>query len=107
MGEIHIRGWYRWAGRLNVRRTAQATKPVTSCGLEGTKRNNETNSGHSARVVGSSGCDRLAPTEMKELKKQLDMLLEKNVCIKPSSSPWGAPILFVKKKDGSVQMSID
>ncbi|XP_076940983.1 uncharacterized protein LOC143610370 [Bidens hawaiensis] len=37
---------------------------------------------------------RLAPTEMKELKKQLDELLEKGF-IRPSSSSWGAPILFV------------
>ncbi|KAD6796059.1 hypothetical protein E3N88_06955 [Mikania micrantha] len=49
---------------------------------------------------------RLAPTEMTELKKQLDELLEKGF-IRPSSSPWGAPILFVKKKDGSMRMCID
>ncbi|KAK1413557.1 hypothetical protein QVD17_35332 [Tagetes erecta] len=49
---------------------------------------------------------RLAPTEMAELKKQLDELLEKGF-IRPSSSPWGAPILFVKKKDGSMRMCID
>ncbi|KAK1427604.1 hypothetical protein QVD17_16293 [Tagetes erecta] len=49
---------------------------------------------------------RLAPTEMKELKKQLDELLEKGF-IRPSSSPWGAPVLFVKKKDGSMRMCID
>ncbi|XP_076930028.1 uncharacterized protein LOC143594650 [Bidens hawaiensis] len=41
---------------------------------------------------------RLVPTGMKELKKQLDELLEKGF-IRPSSSPWGTPILFVKKKD--------
>ncbi|KAL9992436.1 putative nucleotidyltransferase, Ribonuclease H [Helianthus debilis subsp. tardiflorus] len=49
---------------------------------------------------------RLAPAEMQELKKQLDELLEKGF-IQPSSSPWGAPILFVKKKDGSMRMCID
>ncbi|GKB53623.1 putative reverse transcriptase domain-containing protein [Tanacetum coccineum] len=43
---------------------------------------------------------RLAPSEMKELSKQLQELLEKGF-IRPSSSPWGAPVLFVKKKDGS------
>ncbi|KAD6454446.1 hypothetical protein E3N88_09152 [Mikania micrantha] len=43
---------------------------------------------------------------MNELKKQLDYLLEKGF-IRPSSSPWGAPILFVKKKDGSMRMCID
>nr|GFC27158.1 reverse transcriptase domain-containing protein [Tanacetum cinerariifolium] len=45
---------------------------------------------------------RLAPSEMKELAKQLKELSEKGF-IRPSSSPWGAPVLFVKKKDGSVQ----
>ncbi|GJW88378.1 putative reverse transcriptase domain-containing protein [Tanacetum coccineum] len=49
---------------------------------------------------------RLAPTEMKELSKQLQELLEKGF-IRPSSSPWGAPVLFVKKKDGSFRMCID
>ncbi|GJR15091.1 hypothetical protein Tco_0797743 [Tanacetum coccineum] len=44
---------------------------------------------------------RLAPSEMKELSKQLQELSEKGF-IRPSSSPWGAPILFVKKKDGSI-----
>ncbi|KAJ0953758.1 putative nucleotidyltransferase, Ribonuclease H [Helianthus annuus] len=48
----------------------------------------------------------LAPTEMKELRTQLDDLLEKGF-IQPSSSPWGAPILFVKKKDGSMRLCID
>ncbi|GJR89348.1 putative reverse transcriptase domain-containing protein [Tanacetum coccineum] len=49
---------------------------------------------------------RLAPSEMKELSKQLKELLEKGF-IRPSSSPWGAPVLFVKKKDGSFRMCID
>nr|GFC95513.1 putative reverse transcriptase domain, ribonuclease H-like domain, aspartic peptidase domain protein [Tanacetum cinerariifolium] len=42
---------------------------------------------------------RLAPSEMKELAKQLRELSDKGF-IRPSSSPWGAPVLFVKKKDG-------
>ena len=42
---------------------------------------------------------RLAPPEMHELSTQLYELLE-NGSIQPSSSPWGGPILFVKKKDG-------
>ncbi|GJR98422.1 putative reverse transcriptase domain-containing protein [Tanacetum coccineum] len=46
---------------------------------------------------------RLAPSEMKELSEQLKELLEKGF-IRPSSSPWGAPVLFVKKKDGSFLM---
>ncbi|GJY88669.1 putative reverse transcriptase domain-containing protein [Tanacetum coccineum] len=49
---------------------------------------------------------RLAPSEMKELSKQLQELSEKGF-IRPSSSPWGAPVLFVKKKDGSFRMNID
>nr|GFC69677.1 putative reverse transcriptase domain-containing protein [Tanacetum cinerariifolium] len=43
---------------------------------------------------------RLAPSEMKELLEQLQELSDKGF-IRPSSSPWGAPVLFVKKKDGS------
>ncbi|GJU55915.1 putative reverse transcriptase domain-containing protein [Tanacetum coccineum] len=49
---------------------------------------------------------RLAPSEMKELSVQLQELLEKGF-IRPSLSPWGAPVLFVKKKDGSFRMCID
>ncbi|GJR98060.1 putative reverse transcriptase domain-containing protein [Tanacetum coccineum] len=49
---------------------------------------------------------RLAPSEMKGLLVQLQELLEKGF-IRPSSSPWGAPVLFVKKKDGSFRMCID
>ncbi|KAJ9536336.1 hypothetical protein OSB04_un000487 [Centaurea solstitialis] len=49
---------------------------------------------------------RMAPSEMKELKTQLDDLLEKGF-IRPSVSPWGAPVLFVKKKDGSMRLCID
>nr|GEU45454.1 putative reverse transcriptase domain-containing protein [Tanacetum cinerariifolium] len=49
---------------------------------------------------------RLAPFEMKELSEQLQELFDKGF-IRPSSSPWGAPVLFVKKKDGSFRMCID
>nr|GFB01716.1 putative reverse transcriptase domain-containing protein [Tanacetum cinerariifolium] len=49
---------------------------------------------------------RLAPSEMKELSDQLQELSDKGF-IRPSSSPWGAPVLFVKKKDGSFWMCID
>ncbi|GJR34507.1 putative reverse transcriptase domain-containing protein [Tanacetum coccineum] len=49
---------------------------------------------------------RLAPSEMKELFEQLKELSDKGF-IRPSSSPWGAPVLFVKKKDGSFRMCID
>ncbi|GJX45338.1 putative reverse transcriptase domain-containing protein [Tanacetum coccineum] len=48
----------------------------------------------------------LAPAEMQELSTQLQELSDKGFII-PSSSPWGAPVLFVKKKDGSFQMCID
>ena len=43
---------------------------------------------------------------MKELSEQLQELSDKS-CIRPSSSPWGAPVLFIKKKDGSFRMCID
>ncbi|KAL1215373.1 RNA-directed DNA polymerase-like protein [Cardamine amara subsp. amara] len=49
---------------------------------------------------------RMAPAEMAELKKQLEELLSKGF-IRPSTSPWGAPVLFVKKKDGSFQLCVD
>ncbi|KAK8628792.1 hypothetical protein V6N13_009375 [Hibiscus sabdariffa] len=49
---------------------------------------------------------RMAPIELKELKKQLEKLQSKGF-IRPSTSPWGAPVLFVKKKDGSMRLCID
>ncbi|EOX93842.1 Uncharacterized protein TCM_002794 [Theobroma cacao] len=49
---------------------------------------------------------RMAPAELKELKDQLEDLLDKGF-IRPSVSPWGAPVLFVKKKDGSLRLCID
>ncbi|KAK8512377.1 hypothetical protein V6N12_037377 [Hibiscus sabdariffa] len=49
---------------------------------------------------------RMAPIELKELKKQLEELQDKGF-IRPSTSPWGAPVLFVKKKDGSMRLCID
>ncbi|GJT73291.1 putative reverse transcriptase domain-containing protein [Tanacetum coccineum] len=49
---------------------------------------------------------RLAPSEMLELSNQLKELQEKGF-IRPSHSPWGAPVLFVKKKDGAMRMCID
>nr|GEY01768.1 putative reverse transcriptase domain-containing protein [Tanacetum cinerariifolium] len=49
---------------------------------------------------------RLAPTEMQELSTQLQELSDRGF-IRPSSSPWGASVLFVKKKDGSFWICID
>jgi len=49
---------------------------------------------------------RMSADELKELKKQLGELLEKGF-IRPSASPWGSPVLFVKKKDGTMRMCID
>ncbi|KAL4309111.1 hypothetical protein GQ457_01G013260 [Hibiscus cannabinus] len=49
---------------------------------------------------------RMAPVELKELKAQLQELQDKGF-IRPSSSPWGAPVLFVKKKDGSMRLCVD
>ncbi|SAM08067.1 hypothetical protein [Absidia glauca] len=48
----------------------------------------------------------MSPLELDELKRQLDELLRLGL-IQPSSSPWGAPVLFVKKKDGTMRMCID
>ena len=48
----------------------------------------------------------MAPVELKELKLQLQELLEKRF-IRPSVSPWGAPVLFVKKNDGTLRLCID
>jgi hypothetical protein len=49
---------------------------------------------------------RMAPAELKELKAQLEEMLESGF-IRPSTSPWGAPVLFVKKKDGTLRLCID
>ncbi|GJU07396.1 putative reverse transcriptase domain-containing protein [Tanacetum coccineum] len=59
-----------------------------------------------ASLVASISPYRLAPSEMLELSNQLKELQEKGF-IRPSHSPWGAPVLFVKKKDGSMRMCID
>ncbi|GKB27662.1 putative reverse transcriptase domain-containing protein [Tanacetum coccineum] len=49
---------------------------------------------------------RLASSKMKELSEQLQELSDKDF-VRPSSSPWGASVLFIKKKDGSFRMCID
>ena len=49
---------------------------------------------------------RMAPAELSKLKKQIEDLLEKKL-IRPSASPWGAPMLLVKKKDGSSRLCVD
>lgn len=49
---------------------------------------------------------KMSPLELDELKKQLDDLIEHGF-IQPSKSPYGAPVLFVKKKDGSMRLCID
>nr|CAD1829251.1 unnamed protein product [Ananas comosus var. bracteatus] len=49
---------------------------------------------------------RIAPTELKELKAQLQDLLDKGF-VRPSVSPWGAPVLFVKKRDGPLLLCVD
>ncbi|GJW12657.1 hypothetical protein Tco_1578484 [Tanacetum coccineum] len=60
---------------------------------------------HGATPVAKSPY-RLAPSEMQELSEQLRELQDKGF-IRPSHSPWGARVLFVKKKDGSFRMCID
>ena len=49
---------------------------------------------------------RMAPVELKELKVLLQELLDKGF-VRPGVLPWGAPILFVKKKDDTLRMCID
>ncbi|CAA7051129.1 unnamed protein product [Microthlaspi erraticum] len=49
---------------------------------------------------------KMVPAKLAELKKQIEDLLSKGF-IRPSVSPWGAPVLFVKKKDGSFRLCID
>ena len=49
---------------------------------------------------------RMVPARFKELNEQLKLLLEQGL-IGPNISPWGAPVIFVKKKDGSLQLCID
>ena len=48
----------------------------------------------------------MAPVELKELKFQLQELLEKGF-IHPSVSPWGPPVVFVKNKDGMLRLCVD
>ena len=49
---------------------------------------------------------RMTPAELRELKEQLQELLDKGF-IRPSTSPWGAPVLFVKRKDGTLRLCIE
>ena len=49
---------------------------------------------------------RMAPVELQELKVQIQELLGKGF-IRPSTSPWGAPVLFAKKKDKTLRLCID
>jgi hypothetical protein len=49
---------------------------------------------------------RMSTLELKELKMQLEEFLKKGY-VRPSVSPWGAPIIFVKKKDGTLRLCID
>ena len=49
---------------------------------------------------------RIAPIELLELRVQLQKLLDKGF-IRPGTSPWGAPVLFVKKKDKTIQLCIE
>ena len=48
----------------------------------------------------------MAPAKLKELKVQLQELLDKGF-VRPSVSPWGAPVLFMKNKDGTLRMCIN
>ncbi|CAN6462659.1 unnamed protein product [Victoria cruziana] len=48
----------------------------------------------------------MAPAELAELKKQIQELIDKRF-IQPTMSPWRVPVLFVKKKDGTMRLCID
>ena len=48
----------------------------------------------------------MAPAELKELKVQMEEMVNKGF-VRPNTSPWGAPVLFMKKKDGSMRLCID
>lgn len=48
----------------------------------------------------------MAPAELKELRAQLDDL-ERKGFIRKSTSPWGAPVLFAKKHDGTLRLCVD
>ena len=48
----------------------------------------------------------MASAELKELKVQMEEMVNKGF-VRPSTSPWGAPVLFLKKKDGSMRLCID
>ena len=61
---------------------------------------------HSGTSPNSMTPHRMAPVELQELKVQIQELLGKGF-IRPSTSPWGALILFAKKKDKTLQLCID
>ena len=48
----------------------------------------------------------MAPAELKEIKVQMEEMVNKGF-VRPRTSPWGAPVLFVEKNDGSMQLCID
>jgi len=48
----------------------------------------------------------MSPLELAELKKQIEKLLDKQF-IRPSVSPWGAPVMLVKKKDGTMRLCVE
>ena len=52
------------------------------------------------------GLYRMSPAELSELKNQLSELIDQGF-IRPSTSPWGAPVLFVSKKDGALRLCVD
>ena len=49
---------------------------------------------------------RMNPEELVELKKQLADMLSKGL-VRPSASPWGSPIIFVDKRDGTTRLCVD
>nr|GFB92868.1 RNA-directed DNA polymerase homolog [Tanacetum cinerariifolium] len=106
-------------GRRHPGECRRATGTCFNCGQTGhlqkdyKKNTTASTSGQTDKKPGASGRvfaiteDHATKTsELKELKDQLQELLERGF-IRPSVSPWGAPVLFVKKKDGSMRLCID
>ncbi|GJZ75306.1 putative reverse transcriptase domain-containing protein [Tanacetum coccineum] len=88
---------YKFAWRFHTREASQAGAASNAACVE----DSELRAAPVARAP-----YRFAPSEKQELSNQLQELADRGF-IRPSTSPWGAPVLFVKKKDGSFRMCID
>nr|GEV28109.1 putative reverse transcriptase domain-containing protein [Tanacetum cinerariifolium] len=123
VGNLTVRAYYEYGSTDHGRKNKgnQARGRAFMLGPEEARQDlniiGTTLNDHYATTLFDSGADyrtvsvakspyRLAPSELEELSGQLKELHDKGF-IRPSSSPWGAPVLFVKKKDRSFRMCID